>query len=340
MPERIDKGLNINRHFSCLSSFRFQHSPETNTQQWGRTAAEMQNLPLTEHRPLTAGKLLAVGLCVCFGAAGAAAQQPEPAKQLVREVVYNELHDHEAHGNWHYWIKQHGADGTRVSEQVETHDGPVTRVLLVNGQPVNDDARRSELAKLEALITSPAQQQNRREAYAEDEKRVSRILSMLPDAFILEDAGQERDSRHLRFRPDPSYSAKSVEAKVFHAVSGDLWVDTRMKRLIKLQGRMEDDLSFGMGLLGRVDKGSWFRIERAEISPAEWKMTALEVHMHGRAVLFKTLAHDTSEVRGGFTPLPASLTLSQGVRLLAESNALNAEAMAAQFAPASLVKRR
>lgn len=288
----------------------------------------------------TAGKLVALSLSLCCGAALAPAQQIEPAKQLVREVVYNELHDHDVHGNWRYWVKKRVPQGTKLSEQVETNEGPVNRVVMMNGRPLNDETRRTELARLDALITSPAEQQNKREAYVEDEKRVGRILAMLPDAFLFEDAGQEKDCLHLRFRPDPSYSARTVEAKVFHAVSGDLWLDSRMKRLIKLQGRMVDDLSFGLGLLGKVDKGSWFRIERTQVSPAEWKMSALEVHMRGRAVLFKCVERDTSEQRGGFSPLPAELTLSQAVRLLAESKPPNAEAMAAQFAPAALVKRR
>jgi hypothetical protein len=25
--------------------------------------------------------------------------------QLAREVVYNELHDHDRHGHWRYWIE-------------------------------------------------------------------------------------------------------------------------------------------------------------------------------------------------------------------------------------------
>jgi hypothetical protein len=286
------------------------------------------------------GNLVVLSLTIGCGACFAEAQQTQPAKQLVREVVYNEKHDHDAHGNWRYWVRQRRPEGTKFSEQVETQEGPVNRVIMVNGRPLNDETRRTELARLDALITSPAEQQNKREAYAEDEKRVGRILALLPEAFLFEDAGQAKDCRHLRFRPDPSYSAKTMEAKVFHAVSGDLWLDTRMKRLIKLQGRMEDDVNFGLGLLGKVEKGSWFRMDRTQVSATEWKMTALEIHMHGRAVLFKCVGRDTSEQRGGFVPLPAELTLSQGVRLLAESKPLTAEAMAAQFAPASLVKRR
>ena len=45
----------------------------------------------------------------------------------------------------------------------------------------------------------------------------------------------------------------------------------------------------------------------------DWKTERLEVHMQGRAILFKTIARETSETRGGFTPIPR-LSLDQAVR--------------------------
>src|SRR5579863_922612 len=60
------------------------------------------------------------------------AQQPQAAGQLVREVVYNELHDHNNHGYWRYWIQQRIQNATRLEEEVETNDGPVTRLVATN----------------------------------------------------------------------------------------------------------------------------------------------------------------------------------------------------------------
>jgi hypothetical protein len=37
--------------------------------------------------------------------------------------------------------------------------------------------------------------------------------------------------------------------------------------------------------------------------------------MIGRAMLFKTIARETSEVRGGFTPVPSGLSLQQAATL-------------------------
>jgi len=47
-------------------------------------------------------------LILAQGVGLAHAQQIQPLMppaQLVREVVYNELHDHDQHGYWRYWIE-------------------------------------------------------------------------------------------------------------------------------------------------------------------------------------------------------------------------------------------
>ena len=243
----------------------------------------------------------------------------EDATLLVRETVYNELNDHKQHGYWRYWVDAHGPDGTQVEEQVETADGPVGRVLLRNGQRLDAEGEQLEEAKLEELRNSPAEQASKRQAHREDEDRVSRILSLLPDAFVFQDAGMENGVRHLRYTPNAKYAAHTIEAKVFHQLSGDLWIDTRAKRMRQLEGHLNDNVDLGFGVLGRVNKGGWFRMVRRPVAPGEWKTERLEMHMSGRALLFKTIAHETSEVRSGFEQVPPAMTMAQGLEVLEQS---------------------
>lgn len=275
-------------------------------------------------------------MLICIVAATAAAapasHPAEPAHQLVREVVYNELHDHDAHGYWRYWIRASSADGAKLAEVVETPAGPIKRVVLSNGHPVDSESSQVERAKLDALANSPDAQASHKQAYRDDENRVRRIMALLPDAFCFDDLGEQNGIRHLRFHPNPKYSAHTIEARVFHALTGDLWIDARTKRMTRIEGHLDQDLTFGLGLLGRVNRGSWFRMERRQVSPTEWKTAVLEIHMSGRAVLFKTIAHDTSELRGGFTRIPADWTVAQSVELLENADPESA----AQFAPVAL----
>jgi len=281
--------------------------------------------------------ILAAASASCAAQTNAAAE--DPAK-LVREVVYNEQHDHDGHGYWRYWVEHRGAHGARTEEQVETPDGVLGRMLLANGRPLDAGSAQAEEDRLRELVNSPSEQARMRQAYAEDEKRIGRILSMLPDAFVYQDGGTENGCRHLRYAPNPRYAARTIEAKVFHALSGELWIDTRMKRMTRLDGRLNDNLDFGMGLLGRVNRGSWFRLVRAQVSAKDWKTSELEVHMSGRALFFKTVGRETSEVRGGFQELPSSISVAQGVGLLERTDAKTATFAAARIAPVALVETR
>jgi hypothetical protein len=256
-------------------------------------------------------------------AGDASSSVPEDPARLVREVVYNELHDHDTHGYWKYWIERHTSKGSRIDEQVETPDGPVTRAQFANGQPLSADAREEENRRMERLLSSRAEQAQHRKEYAEDEHRIGRILALLPDAFLYEPAqGQmmpEGLCYHLRFRPNPEYPAHSIESRIFHAMAGDLWISVKSKRLARLDGKLQENVDFGYGILGRLYKDGWFRLERTHVSAGgsgDWKTQRLEVHMIGRAILFKTIARETSEVRGGFTPVPAGLSLQQAVLLV------------------------
>jgi hypothetical protein len=275
-------------------------------------------------------------------ASGQARVSTQDSAYLIREVVYNEVHDHATHGYWRYWIERYSGKETRLEEAVETADGPVARLELSDGHALDLQARAEEDRKLRELLNSPGEQAQRRKAYAEDERRIGRILALLPEAFLYEPAQEEGRSErmpecpcyHLRFRPNPDYPARSIESRIFHAMAGDLWISVDHKRLVRLDGKLRENVDFGYGILGRLYKDGWFRLERTHVTgtsgDGDWKTDRLEVHMTGRAMLFKTIARETSEVRGGFTPVPAGLSMQQAATLVRQSVATpGAQAQAA-----------
>ena len=262
-----------------------------------------------------------------------------PPGQLVREVVYNELGDHERHGYWRYFAEKHTQQGTMVEDQIETADGTVKELVLSNGRPLGRTARQVEREQLDHLLASDADKTRLRREHFEDERRVGRILALLPDAFLFEYVNEESGCWHLRFWPNPQYPAQGIEARIFHAMTGELWIDARMKHLVRLDGRLQSNVEFGYGLLGRLYKDGWFRLERTQVSATDWKTNRLEIHMNGRAMLFKTIARETSEVRSNFTPVPAAMSLKQGVDMLSSQNVAVAPPIARGIS-ASLVTNR
>jgi len=259
----------------------------------------------------------AVGLLAMMQSALCMLAQPAmPAGQLVREVIYNEQTDHQRHGYWRYWVQRRTQSGTNLTEQVETADGPIAKLTLSDGRALDRQAQQQEQERLQHLLNSPSEQARHLRQYDEDEERIGRILALLPDAFVYDYDGEENGCYRLRFRPNPGYSAHTIEARVFHAMSGTLWIDGRSKRLSRLEGRVNENVDFGFGILGRLYQGGWFRLERVRVSPTDWKTRSLEVHMNIRALLVKSYVRETSETRGGFAPVPAGMSLAQGLALL------------------------
>lgn len=279
-------------------------------------------------------------LAVSQGARCAQAPPEIPASQLVREVAYNELHDHTQHGYWRYWIEHHVLKETRQEEQVETADGPVKRLILSNGRPPTVDVQQQEQERLNHLLSSPQEKAAQRQEYTDDEERIGRIIALLPNAFLFDYSGEENGCYRLRFRPNPDYPARSIEERIFHAMTGELWINARFKRLARLDGQLQENLNFGFGFLGHLNKGGWFRLERTQVSPTDWKTERLELHLSGRALLFKSIARETSEVRGGFVSVPARMSLAQGMTLLEQPEVSSVTVPRALVAPAVFAARR
>ena len=279
---------------------------------------------------------LVIGLAAASACLAQNAGTEDAAKEdkgrLVREVVYNELNDHAQHGYFHYWIERKAAGGISREEQVETAAGPVARVVEHDGQPLQGRDAVQEQARLEELRASSSEQSSLRAAYQQDQERIGKILALLPDAFVYSDEGLQGGVRKLRFMPNPNYNARGVESRIFHCLSGELWIDLRTKRMRLLEGRLDENVDFGFGLLGRVDKGSWFRMARTPVNATEWKTDQFDLHLSGRALMFKTLARNTSETRGGFAAVPARMSLAQGLAFLEDPGVLREAS--AQMAPA------
>jgi hypothetical protein len=270
-------------------------------------------------------------LAVAQGTCCAHAQPPMPAGQLVHEVVYNELNDHVSHGYWRYWVESHTPKESLREEFLETAEGPISRIELSNGHPLDAEGRQLEQASLHRLLSSPAEQARRRQDYADNEKRIGRIVALLPDAFLYKYAGEENGCYRLRFRPNPDYPAHSIEARIIHAMSGELWVNTKYKRMVRLDGRLNQDVSFGFGILGRLYQGGWFSLQRTQVSSTDWKTERFELHMNGRAILFKIITQEISEFRSGFAPVATGLDLVKGAALLYQIEPESAQVSAASF---------
>ena len=242
------------------------------------------------------------------------------AHDLVRDVIYNELHDRERDSHWEYRSECRSSSENLIREQVETDQGPIFRLLAHDGSPLDPAQQRREDERLAAYIESPGQIARVKHEHQEDENRLAGIMQLLPQAFLFEYQGEpEAEVQRIAFQPDPAFTPTGYEARIVHALAGTLTVNVRLKRMIEMRGVLAERVDFGYGLLGHVEKGGRFEIHRREVSPEHWKTDLVDVHVQGKILMLKTVSKDQRETRLDFRPVPRGTTLAEAREILNEA---------------------
>ena len=271
---------------------------------------------MTTHssRIMLAGFILL--LACCLGVAQTAGQ-PSPV-ELVKAVIYNEVHPANSNDevHWKYRLDKMLDGKQETREVVETKSGSLDKLLSIAGSPLNDSQQRGEAERILKLSRDPGQQRKAEQARRKDAEQCNSFLQMIPNAFVFEKAGQDGDLLKITFRPNPNFQAPSREGKVLQQMAGEMWVDASQKRLVSIDGQLVNEVKFAGGLLGHLEKGGQFAVKRAELANGDWEVTEINVNMHGKALLFKSISVQQKEIHSNFERVPEDLTLGDAANLL------------------------
>ncbi len=208
---------------------------------------------------------------------------------------------------------------TSTKEIVETRDGAVARLLSINDSAPSPTDRQKDDARLDELLADPSRQRKRKQSEQDDTGRALKVLRALPKAFLYQDAGLEPSGpgtiERYTFTPNPKFNPTDLELQVLTALSGELWVDSVHERVVRLEGRLKQDVDFGWGILGRLNKGGSILIEQANVGDQQWRIVRFKMAMSGR-VFIKTRSFDTTEEETQFSPVPAGMTYQQAIQRL------------------------
>jgi hypothetical protein len=247
---------------------------------------------------------------------------PRPAQsqtpgEIVRKVVDNEIYaDSHDHSRWMYRDAYKSPDKDVVKIVIETPQGNLSTVIEDHGHPPGPEQRQADLDRIHRMVSDPSfrSQQKRNEQH--DGQQASDMLKMLPDAFTWNIVSRNGGTVTLSFRPDPNFSPRSMNAKVLAAMSGTLVVDERAMRLKSLRGRLDNPVQFAWGLLGHLNAGGTFYIERANVGDSSWQITGMHVHISGHALFFKTIGDQEDEVTSDYHSVPAGVDLNKAAEML------------------------
>jgi hypothetical protein len=241
------------------------------------------------------------------------AQSP---KELVQEAAISELRQLESEGLWECEVERQTGGHALIEHEIETVDGPVERLLLVDGHPPSEAERQKNDIELHNLEHSSSARTKLRKKHLDDEKAFRALVQEIPEEYLFDFDGREGTIRRLTFRPDPAYQPRSYGARIAHAMSGYLLIDEKEKRLVEFSAVTIQQVDFGFGLVGRVGKGTTLEFKRVQVAPGIWKKTSSTTKMSGRILLFKSVDKQLVEKKTDWKPIPREMSISMAVKQL------------------------
>jgi len=201
---------------------------------------------------------------------------------------------------------------------VETADGPLRRLIAIDNQPLTPDQVQAEQRRIDSLVGNPNDFRKMNLAHKDDELRATQLLQLLPTAFIMTPAGEEDGCVRFTFQPNPSFQPSSYLERASREMSGTVSLKQPEDRLCDLDAKAFRPIEFGFGMLGHIDQGSRFSLERKRIDEANWKSDRISVHITGKILLFKSLTQDQEATRTDIRLVPQNLSLQQAAQMTSQ----------------------
>ena len=249
----------------------------------------------------------------------AALSQPDYAT-LIQRAAANEVHALENPICFEYTERLNWDWGSETRSVIETSEGRADRIVLFGDQQLAPDQQQKQTRRLEKLLRDrDAVKDELHEQRSEIERRI-RMLKALPKALIFDFAGRENGLLRFNFRPNPAFSPKDRETQLYRGLEGEMWLEPTQERIVRIEGRLVKDVSFGWGFLGRLNKGGIYQIVQTQITPGVWRITTLNVDVKGRVFLVESIRMFRQESNSHFRRTPSFIDYREAVETLLSSS--------------------
>ena len=240
----------------------------------------------------------------------------QTAQQIMDAACANDIGQQSSNTLWESTSERRSAGHVFVERTIETVDGDVSELLSVDGHaPVGAEKTKNDKA-LHELLKSAQAREAMHTATTTENSDAAALMRVLPKMFLLDDRGQTDGVETIAFKPDPAFQPQSLEQRAIHGMSGTFYVERKSMRLTEIDAVVAEQVQFGYGILGTLDKGGTYTLRRVEVGPGVWKTKYTKIDLNGRVALFKAINKQSEESKSGWRPVPSDTSVLQALSML------------------------
>ena len=179
------------------------------------------------------------------------------------------------------------------------------REIAVDGRPTStrdlekQDRDRQEQAEeyLKRLAKDPEKTKQRlaRER-AREQREATEVVNEIFAIFDLRMAGREALEGHdtivIALTPRRGVKAKTSDGKLMQKFNARAWVSESEHELVRLEVEAIDTVSYGLGVVARMHKGSKGAFQRRKVNGEEWLPASATYTGSARVALLKVMRRD------------------------------------------------
>jgi hypothetical protein len=174
------------------------------------------------------------------------------------------------------------------------------RLIEEDGRRVSPDKLadedRDRQHDVDAYVKSQSSESRRQKAANENEKARRRRDAAIDDLFRIYDIHMVRretiaghNTIFATLDPKPTVQPQTDDGKIMRNFKARAWVSESDYELVRIEIEAIRDLSFGLGLLARIHKGTVASFERRKVNNEVWLPGKVTWTASGRVLLFRRL---------------------------------------------------
>ncbi|WP_239489705.1 hypothetical protein [Luteitalea sp. TBR-22] len=183
------------------------------------------------------------------------------------------------------------------------------RLVSVNDVPLSaaelekrDAAHRQRvLDQLEQIrVETPAQRDKRLARKARDAREEQDVIDDVFAVYEVALVGREvRDGRQTivaTLTPRKNARTRSDAGKFLKKIKGRAWINEADRQVIRTELEAVEDITFGLGLLARMQKGSTIMFRRTLVNGEIWLPAEAQYKVVGKTLVFRKFALESTTV--------------------------------------------